>query len=58
MSRKEVEQNENGYWIDQDKNMIKIGDKLFFWTVKLETIGGIVSIEGTLLSKKCTNDVL
>ncbi|KAG5520188.1 hypothetical protein PMAC_001265 [Pneumocystis sp. 'macacae'] len=55
MSQKEVEQNENGYWINQDKKAIKIGDKISFWTIKyvisLETIGGIVSIEGTLLSK-------
>ncbi|KAG4305206.1 hypothetical protein PORY_001376 [Pneumocystis oryctolagi] len=55
MSQKEVEQNENGYWIDQDKKAVKIGDKISFWTVKLETIGGIVSIEGTLLSKKYTD---
>ncbi|EMR09916.1 hypothetical protein PNEG_01676 [Pneumocystis murina B123] len=48
MSQKEVEQNKNGYWMNEDKKAIKIGDKLCFWTVKLETIGGIVSIEGTI----------
>lgn len=55
MSQKKVEQNENGYWIDQDKKAIKIGDKISFWTVRLETIGGIISLEGTLLPKKCSN---
>ncbi|CCJ29645.1 unnamed protein product [Pneumocystis jirovecii] len=58
MSQEEVEQNENGYWIDQNKKAVKIGDKISFWTVKLETIGGIVSIEGTLLSKNLqTNNI-
>ncbi|KAG4302029.1 hypothetical protein PCANB_001908 [Pneumocystis canis] len=54
MSQKEVEQNKNGYWIDEEKKAIKVGDKITFWTVKLETIGGIVNIEGTLI-KKCSN---
>ncbi|KTW26002.1 hypothetical protein T552_03274 [Pneumocystis carinii B80] len=52
MSQKEVEQNKNGYWIDEDKKVIKIGDRLSFWTVKLETIGDIVSIEGRIQNEK------